>query len=300
MDQSKYGSIAVSLIIATVGRVDELNRMLTSISAQKLKNFELIIVDQNSDERVTAVLERWTHALRFTHVRSPRGLSRARNLGRSLASGVIVAFPDDDCWYPEDLLSQVKDWFERHLTHDLLCCKLEDGCGCEVASRWPRHSQAIDRGLALRACVSPSLFLRRTALERVGGFDEQMGLGAATPFQSGEDSDLALRCLKAGHKGWFEKRLSVFHPRKGPGDATAGRALEYGMGFGYLLRKHRYSPTALIYHVLRALGGAVKSLVTAQPDKAAFYLQSAHGRLRGYFYRLPKIPCIKSSPAESA
>jgi hypothetical protein len=124
--------------------------------------------------------------------------------------------------------------------------------------------------------------MRKAALQNIGGFDEQMGLGADTPFQSGEDSDLALRCLNGAGKGWFEKQLYVYHPCKGPGDATSGRAFAYGMGFGYLLRKHRYSPHTVIYHVMRALGGMIVSLLLAQPDKAIFYWQSAHGRLRGY------------------
>ena len=56
----------------------------------------------------------------------------------------------------------------------------------------------------------------------------------------------------------------------------------YGMGFGYLLRKHRYSLHTLIYHVVRALGGFVKSILLGEPAKARFYWNSAYGRLRGY------------------
>ena len=109
----------------------------------------------------------------------------------------------------------------------------------------------------LRACASASLFVRRAALAQIGGFDERMGLGAVSPFQSGEDSDLALRCMQRGGKGWFAKQLFVYHPYKGGGEGTSSRALGYGMGFGYLLRKHRYSVCTLLYHVARALGGAI-------------------------------------------
>lgn len=54
------------------------------------------------------------------------------------------------------------------------------------------------------------------------------------------------------------------------------------MGFGYLLRKHRYSVCTLLYHVARALGGMIKSVMLAEPGKAWFYWNSAYGRLRGY------------------
>lgn len=284
-DQFKDGSIAVSLIVATVERVNELDRMLRSIAAQTLQNVELIIVDQNADDRLNAVLERWKSSLRYSHVRSPRGLSRARNVGLNLASGGIVGFPDDDCWYPESLLFQVKDWFDRHQDHDFLCCAAQDGSGREVASRWPRHSQAIDRASVLRTSPSFSLFIRRATLRQIGGFDERMGLGAGTPFESAEDSDLALRCLDGASKGWFEKRLYVYHPAKGPGEAPSGRAFTYGMGFGYLLHKHHYSAPIMIYHVVRAVGGMIKSLLLAHPGKAVFYWHSAHGRIKGYSMR---------------
>jgi GT2 family glycosyltransferase len=282
MDERNDGQIAVSLIVATVGRVQELDRMLASIARQTLKSIELIIVDQNPDDRVEQLLANCERTVVYIHVRSPRGLSRARNVGIHVASGRIICFPDDDCWYADDFLQRMTAWFDQHQDYDFLCCAAQDEKGREVASRWPSHSLAIDRGSVLRACASASLFMRRAALDGIEGFDERMGLGAATPFQSAEDSDLALRCMNRGGKGWFAKQLFVYHPHKGAGAVASSRALAYGMGFGYLLRKHRYSFHTLIYHVLRALGGAIKSLVMAEPAKARFYWNSAYGRLRGY------------------
>lgn len=282
MNEAGERQIAVSLIVATIGRGQELSRMLASIAAQTLKNIEIIIVDQNPDDRVKKLLEGWKRSLLYVHVRSPRGLSRARNVGINLASGRILCFPDDDCWYPEDLLLQVTQWFDQHRAYDFLCCSAQDGSGREVVTRWPSHSLVIDRDSVLRTCASACLFLRRAALDDIGGFDEAMGLGAATPFQAAEDLDLALRCMDRGRRGWFDKQLYVCHPHKAAGELASSRALGYGMGFGHLLRKHRYSLLTLIYHVARALAGVVKSLLLAEPDKARFYWNSACGRLRGY------------------
>jgi glycosyltransferase involved in cell wall biosynthesis len=274
--------VSVSLVLATVGRTHELDRLLASIAGQTFKSIELIIVDQNEDDRVKRAIERWRPCMRYVHVHSPRGLSRARNAGITLASGCIIGFPDDDCWYPDDLLFQVQAWFDRQPAYDFLCCTARNESGREVASRWPARSRVIDRDSVLRACASASLFIRKAALDHVGGFDERMGLGAATPFQSGEDSDLALRCLDSGSTGWFEKQLHVHHPDTVAGSASSARALGYGMGFGCLLRMHGYSAPTLLYHVVRALGGAGKSLLLADPGRAHFYWNSAVGRLKGY------------------
>ncbi len=40
-------------------------------------------------------------------LRSPRGLSRARNEALPRLEADVVAFPDDDCEYPDDLLERV-------------------------------------------------------------------------------------------------------------------------------------------------------------------------------------------------
>jgi glycosyltransferase involved in cell wall biosynthesis len=272
--------VVLSLIIATVERTDALKHLLCSIDRQQMPGLEVIVVDQNNDDRVTSVLA--AAPFECIHLRSPRGLSRARNAGLAVATGVIVGFPDDDCWYPEEFLQRVNAWFAQNRNHDLLCTVLRDEEGREVAARWPVCSQELDRPSVLRAAASAAMFLRRDALRQVDGFDESIGLGADSPLQSGEDTDLALRCLEAGAHGWFEKALYACHPRREPGQVPARRAFGYGMGFGYILAKHGYSQWMLAYYVLRALAGAARAMLLLRAPDAAFYLQSARGRWEGY------------------
>jgi glycosyltransferase involved in cell wall biosynthesis len=272
----------ISLVVASIGRTSELECLLMSIAAQKFKDVEVIIVDQNPDDRVTKMIQNMQITFPCVHVRSRKGLSRARNAGLRFASAPVIGFPDDDCFYPDRLLLRLKSWFDEHPTYDFLCGTAQDETGREVASRWPRASGAVDRDSVLRACASASLFIRKAALDRIGGFNERLGLGAATPFQSAEDSDLALRCLQSGGKGWFDRGLHVCHPYKEAGRGTSSRARAYGMGFGCVLRMHGYPPYSLAYYVLRALGGACIALLRSQPGKASFYWNSGLGRFRGY------------------
>jgi glycosyltransferase involved in cell wall biosynthesis len=282
MNSSRDTDIQISLVVATVGRTLELECLLMSITAQNFQGVEVIIVDQNADDRVTTSIQSLQIGFRCVHVRSRKGLSRARNAGLRFASAPIIGFPDDDCFYPDDFLSRMKSWFDKHSTYAFLCCTAQDETGREVASRWPRSSSAIDRATVLRACASASLFIKKTALDSIGGFDETLGLGASTPFQSAEDTDLALRCLESGGKGWFERGLHVCHPYKEAGRGSSSRARAYGMGFGRVLRMHGYSASSLAYHVARALGGACLALLQAQPGEASFYWNSGLGRLHGY------------------
>ena len=66
--------------------------------------FRLLLVDQNDDDRLDPC---WNTArLEMTSCLRGEGLSRARNAAWPLAAE-LVAFPDDDCAYPDDLLERV-------------------------------------------------------------------------------------------------------------------------------------------------------------------------------------------------
>src|SRR5687767_11984108 len=79
-----------SLVLATVGRVDLVERFLLSVSAQEYSNLEVIIADQNTDGRLTHVIERLSHRVSIRHLHSHLGASRARNTALRHVSGEIV------------------------------------------------------------------------------------------------------------------------------------------------------------------------------------------------------------------
>src|SRR5271157_1281152 len=109
----------VSLIVTTIDRVAELERLLTTLDAQSYKDFEVLVVDQNPDDRLVAVVQKH-QGLTIRHLRSGRGLSRGRNAGLRAAKGDIIAVPDDDCWYPDQLLATVTEWLALHPEFDAL------------------------------------------------------------------------------------------------------------------------------------------------------------------------------------
>ena len=53
----------------------------------------------------------------------------ARNAGLAAASGEIIAFPDDDCWYPVDLLNRIDDWFNANSQYAVLAVGALDNDG---------------------------------------------------------------------------------------------------------------------------------------------------------------------------
>src|ERR1700742_2152768 len=116
-----------SLIMATKGRGEEIGRFLLSLIRQDYSNFELIVVDQNEDNRLEVILKNSNLSSSIVHLKSAPGLSRARNAGLAFATGDIIAFPDDDCWYPNGLLKRVVSVFASHPSVEGLTGRWRDG-----------------------------------------------------------------------------------------------------------------------------------------------------------------------------
>ena len=101
------GSPTFDLVVGTLGRVDELGRLLDSLEAQTYRSFRVLVVDQNEDDRAEAVLSR--RDLDLVRLSSAPGLARARNVALDRVEADVVGFPDDDCRYPPALLADVAD-----------------------------------------------------------------------------------------------------------------------------------------------------------------------------------------------
>ncbi len=271
-----------SLVLATVGRSAEMDPLLDTLIGQTSRDFELIVVDQNEDDRLVPHLARATAAgIVVRHVRCPkRGLSFARNHGLDIARGEIVAFPDDDCWYDLDVIEQVRRAFE---TTDGL-----EG----VVGRWveedpdrqrPAHALSFETWHALRGGDASSicLFLSRPLVERAGRFDDRLGAGAW--FAAGEETDLVLRMLRGGASLRFVSEVGVHHARSQPLTRWVSGAfrdtLRRGRGTGALYAKHRMSA----WVVMRGISSPViKGLVSGRPIlRGAYGACSSFGRLHG-------------------
>jgi glycosyltransferase involved in cell wall biosynthesis len=159
----------ISLIVATLNRIAELERFLDSLEEQSCRDFEVLVVDQNPDDRLVPMLGLHS-GLEIRHLRSERGLSRARNVGLRAARGDIMAVPDDDCWYPNNLLATVAAWFESHSEFGLLFTALRTADNRHSGPKTPAEARRCTRS-DLSTCLSASaaLFMRRSVATAVGG-----------------------------------------------------------------------------------------------------------------------------------
>jgi glycosyltransferase involved in cell wall biosynthesis len=276
----------ISLVVATVGRTEELRRLISSLEAQTHRDFEVIVVDQNADERLLPVLQDFAGRIDLRHVRlpGPPGASRARNLGIRYITGEVTGFPDDDCWYSEDFLRQVHSLFQQNPDWDAIIGEAVDEAGRPVLP-WPDRSGPATRPVCWRRAVCFACILRTPALQAIGGFDETLGGGPTASWASGEDNDLMLRAINLGLHVRYERRVRIHHPRLFPTFDEAGRAKRYGyaLGDGNLLRKH---PMPMWWRLLffgMPLGRMVLAMAKFAGDEARFHSATSVGRIKGYW-----------------
>jgi GT2 family glycosyltransferase len=269
------------LVVATVDRVAELERLLESLELQTHQGFRMLIVDQNDDDRLGPVLER-SRPFEVTRLRSERGLSRARNAALGQLRAELVAFPDDDCVFPADLFERIGERFQDQPELDALTGRAVDEHG-ESSSSWARDAAVLTRDNLWNRAISFTIFLRAGVVDRVGAFDEALGLGANGPWSSGEEIDYLVRVLDTGAHVEYDPSLVVLHRHKALSpSALQSLGARDGASIGYILRKHRYRLPTVVRMFVRPLGGAALSLLRRDPSRTRFHLSTLRGRLLGY------------------
>lgn len=267
-------------------RPDELERFLSSLGRAHHRDIELIVVDQSPDGRIGPWLSHHQDSFPSVHLRSEPGLSRARNIGMARATGEILTFPDDDCWYPETLLTGVAERFRRDPSLGALLGHPIDVEGRSAFPRWDLRAGWVNRYNVWRRSNSNALFVRREVVTQVGGFDESLGVGSGTSWGAAEDIDYPLRVLAAGFRVYYDPSIQVYHPRVSPHyQADSTRAESYAGGMGRVLRKAHYPWWFVGYQLFRPAGGVALSLASARWQKARYHYGILSGRFKGWIAR---------------
>jgi GT2 family glycosyltransferase len=264
------------LVVATVGRVQELGRFLDSLEAQEYPRVRVLVIDQNEDAQLEPVLT--DRGAEIVHLRSRPGLSRARNAALGHVTADFVAFPDDDCRYPPGLLRRLAERFSSDAGLDGLTGRAEDNSGTSAASWKTDHARLTDDNLWNRA-ISFTIFLRRSVVEQVGAFDERLGLGSPVPWSSAEEIDYLIRAVRGGARIEYDPSLVVRHDVR-VDDARSG--LRDGASIGYLLRKHGYPMRTVARMLVRPIGGVGLSFVRLDTKRAQFQFATLRGRVLGF------------------
>ena len=178
----------ISVVIPTFNRISLIARAIDSVLKQSLNPYEIIIVDDGSDDGTSEMIQNKYKSIKLIQQQN-NGVSAARNNGIKHAKGDWIALLDsDDEWTEKKLENQV-DRLIKTPEYDF----------CHTNEIWIRNGVRVNQrkkhekygGYIFDKCldicrISPSSVLfRKNILDHVGWFDDQLPVC--------EDYDLWLR-----------------------------------------------------------------------------------------------------------
>lgn len=202
----------ISLLLPTLGkRREELIRLFNSLEKQTYKNFEVIIVSQDNHKVIEECIIKYN--FKYTHIKSnTKGLSIARNIGLKHVNGDIITLSDDDCWYKEDSLQFVKEFFEKN-NSDIACFQYYDIDKKKYPREYPKQAIYDFNKMRVLKQASIDIYINISKVKDYNiGFDERFGVGAK--YNSGEENIYLMDLKRLGYKFDYYPRVLAYHEVK--------------------------------------------------------------------------------------
>jgi len=166
----------ISVIIPTYNRAPNLKQAIDSVLIQSHKDFELIVVDDGSDDNTAELIADYPHEIVYLKQEN-RGPAAARNRGIKKARYNILAFLDSDDWFAGNkLATQIKAMQQNPIfsishTNEIWYRK------GQIFNQKFKHKKnsgdIFDQSLQLCAVSMSTVMLKKEIFERYGSFDEE-------------------------------------------------------------------------------------------------------------------------------
>lgn len=200
----------VSVIVVCWNSERTLARCLDQLLHQDYPKYEIVVVDDGSEDATLEVAEGLLDAGRGTIVRGlvNRGCAHARNLGMRHASGEIIAFVDADGYTDPRWLSRIVAAFDSDETLGAVASTVFfahnplviNGAGGTVNRQGWAADLSMNESFECAQLASEALYpmgcgmvIRRSAVDRVGDFDAHI-------VNYYDDVDYGIRLWRAGFK----------------------------------------------------------------------------------------------------
>ena len=197
-----------SVIIPVYNRANVISRALDSVLAQTLTDFEIIVVDDGSNDNLKEVYAKYASSKIHYCYQENSGSNPARNNGIKYSSGYYVSFLDsDDAWEPE-YLNEVAQKFAGDDEIGFVWVNhikkyLPDGHIVVKKSRKLEgfvYNEVLQQGSLINSsCITA----KRSLIEAIGGWDDKL--------QACQDDDICFRLTKAAKTGYVDKELCIFY-----------------------------------------------------------------------------------------
>lgn len=230
---------SISIVIAIFNRKDELFELLSSLSHQTDKNFEIIIVDDGSSIDLSPTIKIYENQLDIHFYRKTNsGPGLSRNYGANRAKNDWLVFVDSDVIVEKDYIENIK--------HDLSTDACDAFGGADKAHKgFNLMQKAVSYSMTSvfttggirgnKKAVSkfqPRSFnmgVNREIFNKVGGFSD---------MRIGEDPDLSMTLWENGYTTKFYDNIGVYHKRRTDFGRFSKQVYQFGVARPILNQRH--------------------------------------------------------------
>lgn len=232
----------LTAVVCTRDRGRRVDATLDALTAERADGLTIVVVDQS--ETLDPALDGRAAARELKLVRDAgHGLSRARNLAARCADTQWLAFVDDDCVVETGFASAARTVVDAHPDAVFVSPHVHapdsgstDGLavtGFPIEREMTRYGRWTAPWLVgFGVCF----LVRRHWIERLGGWDERLGPGAA--FPAADDMDFQYRLLRAGGIAVASPALRVVHTQWRTREELVVLAGRYALASGGFTAKH--------------------------------------------------------------
>ncbi|MEV8241306.1 glycosyltransferase [Microbacterium testaceum] len=239
--------MTIGFVVTTLGRLEPLRALLASLEDQLREGDHVVLVAQGAQDDVAALAAEFSaRGVPVTATTSARGASLGRNTGVAAlpAGDAVVTFPNDNTTYPAGTVAALHAAVDGA---DFLAGGFTSWDERGPKTTLPSAGTPLDK-YNVWSVIEMGILIRRSLFDAVGGFDENMGPGSASPWQVAEGTDLLLRAMarepRLVHEfRWLPADVHVDGISTGFGLSTADRRRKlraYGRGTGRAFAVHGY------------------------------------------------------------
>jgi GT2 family glycosyltransferase len=226
------------VIVPTRDRPTQLAACLTSLRAALRPDDQLVVVDSASRDADAVAGVAAAAGAAVVRCELP-GVGRARNAGWRSGSAEVVLFTDDDvvvdAGWRDALVAAVTAHPEVGFVTGRVLPPAGEQPSRDVAIKRDETPASYDVTSVGNLGHGASLATRREVLERLGGWDESLGVGGR--FGAAPEHDLFDRCFALGLGGRYEPGAIAWHAQwRGPRRLLLLDA-RYGYGSGARIAK---------------------------------------------------------------
>jgi glycosyltransferase involved in cell wall biosynthesis len=208
----------VSIIMPVYNGAPFLERSIKSVLNQTFNNWELIIIDDDSNDNSLQVIQEFlpNKNIILLSNNSNKGIAATRNVGLKNASGLYIALLDqDDEWLPTKLEKQIQLFKSSSVDYALVYTntKVQLNNGILINKKiniepGPSIQENLIKLFQSNFISSLTVLIKKEYLDEVGFFNEDIRWG-------GDDYELWLRLATKYKFGFINETLTIRHEHGG-------------------------------------------------------------------------------------